>query len=101
MKFVVAAAFFAFFSLNTMGATAAPLIGKPYAKPPSKCVKMFIYFKNFRGPAAFATINGMAVNVSRFCGQSEKPYADVEKDAVAWCNNASHSYSCRVLAKHN
>jgi len=101
MKFVFAASIIAFCTLHTMEASAGSIIGKPYAKPPSKCMRMFVYFKNFRGPAAFATPNGMPVKDTKSCGQSEKPYADEEKDAVSWCNNSSHSYSCKVIAKHN
>jgi hypothetical protein len=62
---------------------------------------MFNYFKNFHGPAAFATPNGVPVNTALRCGQSEKPGANEEQDAIAWCNNASHSHSCQIIAKHN
>ncbi|HEY5364704.1 MAG TPA: hypothetical protein VIJ49_10930 [Aestuariivirga sp.] len=100
MKFLIVASVALFCSLSATPAIASHWGWKQSKPTPQQCMRMFKYYKNFRGPAAFATPDGLPVGQTIKCGQSEKPGANEAEDALAWCNNVSHSHSCKVIAQH-
>ena len=101
MKFLIATSVALVCGMSATPAIAGYWGWKPYIPNPAQCIRMYKYFNNFHSPAAFATPNGVPANQANRCGQSEKPGANEANDALIYCNNASHSHSCKVIGQHS